>query len=91
MQEEPREGNGDRRERRPTVDQPHGRAPTSPARGPARDNNPRANEGANVDANTDADAPPLFWRALQNLAAAAMLLRGCSDASTPRNDECANS
>jgi hypothetical protein len=82
MQEEPREGNGDRRERRPTADQPHDRALTSPARGPARDNNPRANEGANVDANADADAPPPFRRALQNLAAAAMLLRGCSEAST---------
>jgi hypothetical protein len=47
---------------------------------PARDNNRRANEG--VNANTDADAPPLFLQALQNLAAAAMLLRGCPEAAT---------
>jgi hypothetical protein len=33
VQEEPREGNGDRRERRPTADQPRGRAPMPPARG----------------------------------------------------------
>jgi hypothetical protein len=82
VQEEPREGNGDRRERRLTTDQPHGRAPTSSARGPACDNNRRANEGANVDANTDADAPPLFRQASQNLAVAAMLLRGCPEAAT---------
>jgi hypothetical protein len=45
------------------------------------DNNRCANEGANIDAganaNADADAPPLFRWASQNLAAAAMLLRGC--------------
>jgi hypothetical protein len=51
------------------------------ARG-TRNNNQRANEGANIDANADADAPPLFRWASQNLAAAAMLLRGCSEAST---------
>jgi hypothetical protein len=55
-----------------------GRAPTPSAHGPTRDNNRRANEGANVDA----DAPPLFWWASQNLAAAAMLLRGCSEPAT---------
>jgi hypothetical protein len=82
MQEEPREGNGDRLERCPATDQQHGRAPTPPACGPARDNNRRANEGANVDANTNADAPPLFRWASQNLAAAAMLLRGCPEAVT---------
>jgi hypothetical protein len=90
MQEEPREGNGDRRERRPAADQPHGRAPTPPARGLARDNNWRASEGMNVDINTDADASPLFRRASQNLAAASMLPRGCPEAATSRNDECAN-
>jgi hypothetical protein len=79
---EPREGNGDQRKRRPTADQPHGCAPTSPACGPARDNNQRANEGANADANADADAPPLFRRASQNLTAAAMLLRGCPEPAT---------
>jgi hypothetical protein len=82
VQEQPREGNGDRRECRPAADQPHGRAPTPLARGPTRDNNRRANEGANVDANTDADAPPLFQRASQNLATATMLLRGCPEAAT---------
>jgi hypothetical protein len=82
VQEEPREGNGDRRERRPAADQPHGRAPTPPARGPARDNNRRANKGANVEANADADAPPHFRRASQNLAAATMLLRGCPEVAT---------
>jgi hypothetical protein len=82
VQEQPREGNGDRRECRPAADQPHGRAPTPLARGPTRDNNRRANEGANVDANTDADAPPLFRRASQNLATATMLLRGCPEAAT---------
>jgi hypothetical protein len=64
------------------TDQPHGRAPTPLARAPTRDNNRSANEGANVDANADADAPPLFRRASQNLAAVAMLLRGCPEAAT---------
>jgi hypothetical protein len=51
-----------------------------------RDNNRRANEGVNVDANanTNADAPPLFQRASQNLAAAAMLLRGCPEPATSK-------
>jgi hypothetical protein len=75
VQGAPREGNGDRRERRMAADQPHGRAPMAPARGPAPDNNRRANGGTNVDANADTDAPPLFRRVSQNLAAAAMLLR----------------
>jgi hypothetical protein len=82
VQEQLREGNGDRRECRPAADQQHGRAPTPPARGPARDNNRHANEGTNVDANTDADAPPLFRRASQNLTTATMLLRGCPEAAT---------
>jgi hypothetical protein len=82
VQEEPREGKGDRRERRLAANQPHGRTPTPPAHKPARDNNRRANEGANIDANSNADAPPLFRRASQNLAVAAMLLRGCPEAAT---------
>jgi hypothetical protein len=82
VQEEHRERNGDQCERYPAANQPHGRAPTPPARGSAHDNNRRANEGANVDVNFDADAPPLFRRALQNLATAAMLLRGCPEAAT---------
>jgi hypothetical protein len=82
VQEKPHEGNGDLRECRPAAEQPHGRGPTPPARGPTRDNNRRANEGANVNANTDADAPPLFRRASQNLATAAMLLHGCPEAAT---------
>jgi hypothetical protein len=81
VQEEPREGNGDRRKRRPAADQLHSPAPTPLARGPARDNR-HANEGANADADTDADALPLFHWASQNLAAAAMLLRGCPEAVT---------
>jgi hypothetical protein len=86
VQGEPSEGNDDRRERRSAANQPHGRTPTPPARGPARDNNRRANEGVNVDANanTDADAPPLFRRASQNLAVAAMLLRGCPEPATSK-------
>jgi hypothetical protein len=84
VQEEPHVGNDDRRERRPAADQPHGRAPTPPARGPTHNNNRRANEGANADANADIDAPPLFWRASQSLAAAAMLLRGCPEAATSK-------
>jgi hypothetical protein len=82
VQAETREGNGDRRERRPAADQPHGRTPTPPAHKPAHDNNRRANEGANVDTNPNADVPPLFWRASQNLAVAAMLLRGFPEAVT---------
>jgi hypothetical protein len=39
VQEEPHEGNGDRCERRPAADQPHGRAPTPPPHGATRDNN----------------------------------------------------
>jgi hypothetical protein len=82
VQEGPREGNDDRRERRLAADQPHVRAPTLSARGPTRDNNRCANKGANVDTNVDADALPFFRRALQNLAAAAMLPRGCLEAAT---------
>jgi hypothetical protein len=82
VQEEPHEGNDNRREHRPAVDQPHGRAPTPPAHGPTRDNNQCANEGENVNVNADDDAPPLFRRASQNLAAVALLLRGCPEAAT---------
>jgi hypothetical protein len=82
VQGEPREGNDDWRERRSAADQPRGCAPTPPAHRPAHENNRRANEGVNINANTDADAPPLFRRASQNLAAAAMLLRGCPEPAT---------
>jgi hypothetical protein len=75
VQGEPREENGNRRERWPAADPPRGRAPTPPARAPEPDNNRCANGGANADAN----APPLFRRASQNLAAAAMLPRGCPE------------
>jgi hypothetical protein len=78
VQGEPREENGNRRERRPAADQPRGRAPTLPAHVPEPCNNRRAHEGANANA----DAPPLFRRASQNLAAAAMLLRGCPEPAT---------
>jgi hypothetical protein len=80
--EEHREENGDRRERHLAADQPHSRAPTPPARGPARDNNRRANEGANINANADIDALPLFRWASQNLVVAAMLLCGYPEAAT---------
>jgi hypothetical protein len=49
---------------------------------PEPGNNRRANGGANVDMNADADAPPLFRWASQNLAAVAMLLRGCPEPAT---------
>jgi hypothetical protein len=78
VQGEPHEENGNRRERRPAVDQSRGRAPTPPQRAPKPDNNRRANEGANANADT----PPLFWRASQNLATAAMLLRDCPEPAT---------
>jgi hypothetical protein len=81
-QEQPREGNGERREGCLAAEQPRARTPTPSAQRRTCDNDRRANDGANVDANTDADAPPLFRRALQNLAAAAMLLRGCPEAVT---------
>jgi hypothetical protein len=51
VQEQPREGNGERRERSSAAEQPRARASTPPARGRTRDNHRRANEGANVDAN----------------------------------------
>jgi hypothetical protein len=82
MQGEPREGNDNRREHCLAADQPHGRAPTPPARGLVPDNNRRANTGANIGVNVDADAQALFWQASQNLAAAAMLLRGCPEPAT---------
>jgi hypothetical protein len=78
VQEEPREGNSDRRERRLAADHPHGRAPTPPARGLARDDNRCTNEGTNIDA----DATSLSCQASQNLAAAAMLLCGFPEAAT---------
>jgi hypothetical protein len=78
VQGEPREENGNRRECQPAADQPRGRAPTPPARATEPDKNRRTNECANADV----DAPPLFWRASQNLAAVAMLLRGCPEPAT---------
>jgi hypothetical protein len=39
VQEEHRGGDDDQREHLPAADQTHGRAPTPPAHGPARDNN----------------------------------------------------
>jgi hypothetical protein len=80
VQGEPHEGNGGRHERRPAADQPRGRAPTPPVRAPERDDNRCPNGGAN--ANPDADASPLFRRVSQNLAAVAMLLRGCPEPAT---------
>jgi hypothetical protein len=78
VQEEPREGNGDRWERRPVADQPHDHAPTPPA----RDNNRHANEGENVDAIANADACRSLGGHRRTFAAAAMLLRGCPEAAT---------
>jgi hypothetical protein len=54
--------------------------PTQLARTPEPSNNRRANGGANV--NPDTDAPPLFRRPSQNLAAAAMLLRDYPEPAT---------
>jgi hypothetical protein len=82
VQGDPHDGNDNHCERRPAAEQPHGRARTPPARGPTRDNHRRAKEIANVDANVDADAAPLFWRASQNLATTAMLVRGCPEPAT---------
>jgi hypothetical protein len=82
VQGEPGNANGNRGERRPTASQPHGRAPTPPARAPEPNNDQRANEGAKV--NTGADVPPLFWRASQNLAAATMLLRSYPEPATSK-------
>jgi hypothetical protein len=84
VQEQPREGNDERRERHPVAEQPRARAPTPPAEGRTRDNDRRANEGANVDAR------PLFRRVSQNLAMATMLLRGCPEAATSGSDVCAS-
>jgi hypothetical protein len=75
VQGEPGNANDNQRERRLVASQSHGRAPTPLVHAPEPNNDQRANEGANVDA----DAPPLFRRASQNLAAAAMLLRGCPE------------
>jgi hypothetical protein len=80
VQGEPHEGNVDRRECRPAADQPRDRVPTPPARAPEPNNNRRTNEGVNANA----DAPPLFRRASQNLAAAAMLLHGCPEPATSK-------
>jgi hypothetical protein len=62
VQEQPREGNGERQERLLAAEQPRARASTPLARGRTRDNDRRANKGTNINANTDADAPPLFRR-----------------------------
>jgi hypothetical protein len=82
VQEQPREGNGERQERCPATEQPRARATTLPTRGRTCENDRHANKGANIEANTDSDAPPLFRLASQNLAVAAMLLRGCPEAAT---------
>jgi hypothetical protein len=78
------EGNGQQQDRHPAVEQPRARASTPPAHGRTREDNRCASEGANADANINAegDAPPLFRRVSQNLAAAAMLLRDCPKAAT---------
>jgi hypothetical protein len=78
VQGEPSEENGNRCERQPAVNLPHGRAPTPPVHVLEPDNNRRANGGTNADA----DAPPLFRLASQNLAVAAMFLRGCPEPTT---------
>jgi hypothetical protein len=80
VQGEPREGNGDLHERRQAVDHSRGPTPTPLAHVSEPNNNQRANRGAN--ANPDADTPPLFRRVSKNLAAAAMLLRGCLEPAT---------
>jgi hypothetical protein len=80
IQGEPGNANGNRRECFPAASQPHGRAPTPHARTPKPNNDQRADEGANV--NAGADAPPLFRRASQNLAAAVMLPRSCPEPAT---------
>jgi hypothetical protein len=59
VQGEPREENGNRCERRPTVDHPRGRAPTPPPHVRDPDNNRHANRGTNANVDT----PPLFRRA----------------------------
>jgi hypothetical protein len=76
VQGEPGNANGNRRERHPAASQPHDHAPTPPARALEPNNNQHANEGMN------ANAPPLFRWASQNLAATAMLLRGCPEPAT---------
>jgi hypothetical protein len=78
VQGEPGNANDNRQERRSAASQPHGRAPTPPARAPEPNDDQDANEGA----NTDADAPPLLRRASQNLADAAMLLWDCLELPT---------
>jgi hypothetical protein len=78
VQGEPRDGNGNRRERRPAADQPHGRAPTPPVRTPEPDNNRRANGSTN--ANADADAPLLFHSHAAARLLGARNLRGATSA-----------
>jgi hypothetical protein len=82
VQEQPPEGDDEQKERHPAAEQSRDHALTLSARGRTRDNDRHANEGANVNANTDGDAPLLFRWASQNLAAVAMLLRGCPEAAT---------
>jgi hypothetical protein len=79
VQEQHREGDGERQEHRPAAYQSRARAPTPLAQRHVRDNNRCVDDNANADG----DAPPLFRRASHNLAAAAMLLRGCPEAATP--------
>jgi hypothetical protein len=89
MQEEPREWNDDQRERCTAANQPHGRAPTPPARRLARDNNRCANEGANVL------TPTLTIRHSSGGCRKTLPLRPCCRTASrrqrlPRSDECAN-
>jgi hypothetical protein len=69
VQEQPREGNGEQRER---YQPPNNRGSARQHRQP----------GDGHATTTDTGGPPLFRQASQNLAAAAMLLRGCPEAAT---------
>jgi hypothetical protein len=86
VQEQRCEGNDERQDRRPAFEQPRVRALTPLARGRTHEDNRHTSEGANVDANgnTNDDTPPIFRRASQNLAVAAMLLRGCPEVATSK-------
>jgi hypothetical protein len=77
VQGEPHVGDRSWRERHPAADS-CAVAHLRRLRTPELDNNRRTNG----DANTDAEAPQLFRRASQNLAAAAMLLHGCPKPAT---------
>jgi hypothetical protein len=68
------------RDRRSDLERPRSRDRTPPARAHERDVNRRINKDAAVDGG---DAP-LFKPASQNLVAAAMLLCGCPEPTTPK-------